>query len=436
MKTLYIYLLVALVGITASCSLDPIENPNDPTKESLLNGATEQDLQLLLSGLESSLRTDMGFYFNTVSMVGREYYDLTGTDPRYTGELLGAQGAQLDNNGFLTTRGFAQAYQVARNASNFIEAVQNSQTSFSEAEKAALIGVAQTYMAYSLSLELNRQYENGIRVDVADADNLGPFLSYTESLAALKQILDDAGSKLNGASIPLVVQSDQFVGVDSFYQFNRAIAARIAMFQGDKSAMLSALNNSFMSDNPADFNNGFYYIFGLSGNDISNPLAVVPQVTNFVATNSWVNDAEAGDTRVDAKTIQLLNDDGTNKTVALNGLSGTKQIGLYTSLTEAVPMIRNEELVLMAAEANIGTNNGEALRLINIVRNAAGLPNSSASTDSALIDELLMQRRYSLFGEGHYWSDMRRFGRLSQIPIERSGDVVHQQFPRPVLETD
>jgi hypothetical protein len=47
---------------------------------------------------------------------------------------------------------------------------------------------------------------------------------------------------------------------------------------------------------------------------------------------------------------------------------------------------------------------------------------------------LLYERRYSLFCEGHRWIDMRRFNRLSELPIERTGDVVAVNFPRPLSE--
>ena len=56
------------------------------------------------------------------------------------------------------------------------------------------------------------------------------------------------------------------------------------------------------------------------------------------------------------------------------------------------------------------------------------------SKTGALLDEVLKQRRYSLFGEGHYWLDMRRLGRLDQIPKDRTGDIVHEVFPVPLQE--
>jgi len=63
------------------------------------------------------------------------------------------------------------------------------------------------------------------------------------------------------------------------------------------------------------------------------------------------------------------------------------------------------------------------------------LPNySDAVTQPAIIDEMLNQKRYSLFGEGHRWIDMRRYNRLNTLPIDRPGDDVWEEFPRPATE--
>jgi hypothetical protein len=89
----------------------------------------------------------------------------------------------------------------------------------------------------------------------------------------------------------------------------------------------------------------------------------------------------------------------------------------------------------MWAEANIGFDNSATKTAIDKVRAAAGLgAYTGATDDDALLDQLLHERRYSLYGEGHRWIDMRRYGRLGQLPIDRPGDIIHDQFPRPVLE--
>lgn len=432
-KLVSIFCLILSMGLYTSCEIEEIGNPNGPTAGSLLDGASLADIQLLTSGLESVLRNDMEFHYNTVSIVGREYYDLTSTDPRYTGELLGAEGAPLDNNGFLTTRAFAQVYRVARNANNLITAVENSLAGLTDEEKDGIIGVAQTLKAHSLLLELNRQYQNGIRIDVEDADNLGPFLDYDGSLQALESLLQEAFDRLVGAGDRFAVAlSPGFAGFDtpnSFAQFNRAIAARVNLYQGDIAGLQTELGKTFL-DEDGDLMNGVYHVFGTSGNDIMNPLVVVPGQDFYMAADDFIADAEAGDLR-----LSKVSDLG--QVVTLDDISASYQVALYPSNTTPVPMIRNEELILMQAEALIGQDNGAAIALLDKVRAAAGLgAYSGGSSNEEVIDALLHERRYSLFGEGHRWIDMRRYDRLDEIELDRPDDVIHVQFPRPIVELE
>jgi hypothetical protein len=69
-------------------------------------------------------------------------------------------------------------------------------------------------------------------------------------------------------------------------------------------------------------------------------------------------------------------------------------------------------------------------KAINVVRNAANLGTYGALTATALENEIFF-RRYSLFGEGHRWIDMRRFERISELPNDRAGDAVPDAIPVP-----
>jgi len=183
---------------------------------------------------------------------------------------------------------------------------------------------------------------------------------------------------------------------------------------------------------------GVAHVFGASGNDILNNLYYVPGQTGqeFVIHNSWITDAEAGDTRVNRKSFLL------DEPASFDGLAGNYQISVYKSNTDPVYLIRNEELILMYAEANIGTDNTEALNAINVVRNAASLSSLispgdiDVNDDNALLEEVLRQRRYSLLGEGHRWIDLRRLGRLNStyVPLDRAGDNIIDAFPTPFSE--
>lgn len=423
-------LLVVVAFLATSCEIEPVENPNAPSIESFENGATLSELNLLANGVESIQRNDMAFYFNTVSIVGREYYNLDGADPRYTGELLGT--SVLDPNGFLTTRAFAASYRVIRNAQILLNAIPNTEASLSTAQQNGYTGYAKTMIAYHRLLLLNRQFQNGIRLEVSDPENLGPFVSYDEAMGAVSSQLDEAANELAGAEFTFDISSGFDITeagspAEDFRMFNRALAARVALYQGNKSKALGFLNESFM-DAAGDLNMGAYYVFGAGSGDILNPLFNLEGVNNIMAHTGWVDDAEDGDTRL-AKVRELA------APVGIDGLTSPYQVEVYTSNTDPASIVRNEELILIMAEANIGTNNAAAVDAINVIRSAAGLADYSGdNSDSSLLDEVLNQRRYSLFGEGHRWVDLRRTGKLDKIELQRASASVHEQFPTPTTE--
>ncbi|NNK80141.1 MAG: RagB/SusD family nutrient uptake outer membrane protein, partial [Flavobacteriales bacterium] len=366
-----------------------------------------------------------------INIVGREYWDLNNIDPRYTAELLGKNGVDLDNNGFLTTRAFAAKHRAMRNAHILIEAATNGQ--ISETQRNGYTGFAKTILAYEKLLELNRLYENGIRLDTEDAENLGGYSSgYQAGLTGIKAILDDGYSDLGAAGDEFsFVLSTGYAGFDTptgMGEFNRAIAARVAIYQNDASAALTALDQSFF-DLAGDLNTGVYYAFSLGANDELNELFYVsgPELDRYAIHPTFLTDALPGDLRVTEKTEDW------GEEVLADGLTGTHGIVLYDSNTDMVPMIRNEELILIYAEANITANPAFAVTAINMIRTGAGLAEYTGPTDpGSLEDEILFQRRYSLVGEGHRWIDMRRYDRLDELPIDRPGDKVHTQFPIPL----
>ncbi len=422
-----------LLGITG-CTIQEDPFPNDPTLEDIINDATLGDLNNVVSGMESGMRNRLGTYGDDVGVIGREWYRFSGSDPRFTSDLLGKGSAILDNNTFYLTNPFYERYRVVRNGNILLSAVDNTTADISDEEKTGFRGFAKTIMAYQMLLNLNLLYNNGIRIDVADAENLGPFLDLTGSLNAIKSLLDEAATDLDnsGAAFAFVLTSG-FAGFDdpaNFKQFNRAIAARVALYQADYSGAATALTGSFL-DAAGDLNAGTYHVFSTAGGDATNPLFFAQGATGEqrIAHPSFVADAEAGDTRLSKVSIRT-------DTVFQDGLSGNYDVWVYTSLEASIPIIRNEELILIDAEvkARSGDPTG-AVTAIDVIRTAAGLPAYSGGTSEAeLIDEILNQRRYSLFGEGHRWIDMRRTGNLGQLPIDRVDDDVWVEFPRPATE--
>jgi hypothetical protein len=102
-------------------------------------------------------------------------------------------------------------------------------------------------------------------------------------------------------------------------------------------------------------------------------------------------------------------------------------------------MIRNEELILLKAEALFMTGlTGPAIDELNIVRTrSGGLGPLPPTADMAtFVTELLYERRYSLMFEGgHRWIDVRRFNRVTDLPLDDPATHVYNiRFPFPSAE--
>jgi hypothetical protein len=97
----------------------------------------------------------------------------------------------------------------------------------------------------------------------------------------------------------------------------------------------------------------------------------------------------------------------------------------------------------MYAEAKIQQNDLDAAEeTLDIIREAYGLAKLAVAKPAVpgnkdrLIDELLHQRRYSLFMEGHRWFDMRRYEKLANLPLDKPSHSVFTQFAMPKAESD
>ncbi len=427
MKKNIIYIGIFSLLFLGSCKKYEDEGfLNGPTVEDLLANPSLDDLVLLTKGVEAQAKVDINMYVDIVGAIGREAFDLNGVDPRYTGELLGIEGGPLDPGGFLTNRSYAARYRTIRQANNLLEGLENTTATLTAEQVNGFKGFANTMIANALQLNLNMQYDNGLRVDVADADNLGERLSRSQTQIKIYELLDLAYSQLTSAgdefSFTLGTGFADFGTPAGFAMFNRALAARSALNANNNSLVLSYLNDSFM-DMAGSMNMGGYLSY-LASDGVNNPLN---HTDKYMAHMSFINDATAGDSRLSK--VQAQDE------LTFDGLTSSYRASIYSDNSDNLSIIRNEELILIYAEANIGSNITNVITAINTVRNAAGIGDyTGGGSEAELMDEIVRQRRYSLFGEGHRWVDMRRWNRLDELPSDRSGDVVHFQFPVPFGE--
>ncbi|MCX2745174.1 RagB/SusD family nutrient uptake outer membrane protein [Mangrovivirga sp. M17] len=442
MKRIYIFLFSIL--FVFACEIDEVVDPNNPSLASVLDNASKAELQVLITGLETRSR---GYYENATEMFGtfgREVYPYFGSDPRFQNEWLGLEITETYNDFFASGDSYILPYLAVKQANILIQSVENTEALTAE-EAAGYTGFAKTIKGHQLLYPLMQQYQNGIRIDVEDKLNPGPILPYDEALAEIRNILDDGLQDLQAAGSSFDFQlTSGYLGFDSpagMIEVNRAIAARAALYAEDYSGALTALEDSFM-DMDTSFNIGPAHVFG-NPPDVSNPLFYplnAATSTILIVHPALIEDALPGDQRVVNKFFQRDDPVINNNISDDNGdaIPGEYQDARWPSNTTNITYIRNEELILIYAEASVWEGNTQdAIDAINLIRNTWGIADYSGGTSNdELIDEILFQRRYSLWAEaGHRWIDLRRTDRLNDTYVDlRSGGNIFTQVARRVSE--
>lgn len=136
---------------------------------------------------------------------------------------------------------------------------------------------------------------------------------------------------------------------------------------------------------------------------------------------------EAGDARK-AVTIQ----------VAPNGSRYGNKFTRINTQDDNIPVLRLAEMYLIRAEANarLGASAATVLADVNAVRRRAGLGDldpAVVSTQTALLDAILQERRVEFALEDQRFFDLRRFGRAVSV-LGISADK--QLFPIPQADRD
>ena len=430
-KILSFLCIISFLAIS-SCTIDDQIDPNAPSINSVAQDATVQELNLLINGIESSMRNGVDVFANATGSVARELY-IFDADPRNTLDLLGKEGAQLDNNTFYLTAVYNTRYRVIKTSNILIDALNNT-NSVTSVEDAGYRGFAQTIQALMYSMVLDYLGDNGLRFDVADPENLGPFLSESDGRQAILNLLDEALGNLNGSSFAFSL-SDGFAGFDTpetFATFNRAVAARVAARAGDYQAAITHVNDSFF-DAAGALDNGPKHVFSLSSGDLQNPAFKQggQNGDQWIVHNRFIENGIAGDARLSKFRERL---DPTSQ----DDLNGSHETALYATNLSPIDIIRNEELMYILAESRMNTGDAAgAVEVLNIIRNSHGIGDYSGGTGTDdLIAEWLFQKSYSFWGEGQTMFDLRKYGFLNDsfLPLDRPGDLVHTQFPIPLSE--
>jgi hypothetical protein len=464
---------LALGGILGTlvpaCDLD-VPDLNDPLLDQLQDHPNGVLVGAACTGLLIGNRRNQAFengYVTILGILGHEAYNFDAADPRYIGELLGgalSQGSPFGGN-FWTL-----PYANIRLANVVLDSLDKVPgEDLNDAKKAAVRGFVHTIQALDLLEVIVTHDTNGAVIDTDQPivrppgiQPLGAIVDKDTTYKAIVGLLDSALPDLDAAitadtGFPFEFSSGYhndppkptFDTPATFRKFNRAIRARVAAYTEDYPGVLLALGESFLDDSPtADLNLGVYYVYSTKTGDATNALIN----SNIYAHPKLEDDAQMTpdgkkDERFTRKVARALNKDGTINPGSANDTPLTSTIrytGLYSSGSSPVALIRNDDLILLKAEALFftaiknGTPTDPATDELNIVRTrSGGLAPLPATADMAtFVSELLYERRYSLMFEGgHRWIDVRRFHReATELAPEDPTYIINIRFPFPAAE--
>jgi hypothetical protein len=436
--------------VVGACNFD-ITNPNAPTE--IGPNATPAHVAAAMEGMLMGARGDVPNWILKSAILGREGYRIDAADPRFVSELITA--ANLDpSNGAFGGGQWQAEYATIRSGYNVLNVIGTAQ--ISDPEKEGVSGFTQTIQAYAYMMVLFAHTEDSIPIDVNRplSDPPAPFVTNVAAWDHVVSLLDSAKTHLLAAgsafSFTLPPGFTGFTTPAGFLKVNRALLARADLYRASTFTCaacyddaLTALGESFV-DTTASLDLGAYFDFSANSGDVTNGLSQQPtSAINLVHTS--LRDSLVVNGGSDARYTAKVADRGG---ALCDPLAPTRCSDLswirYPNPGSQIPMIRNEELILIRAEANnnkAARDGAAAAADINFIRvNSGGLAANGglgAAAQQAVEDEILIQRKYSLLYEGMRWVDMRRTGRLAQIILDvPASDKVFSTLPVNSFEVD
>jgi starch-binding outer membrane protein, SusD/RagB family len=436
--------LAVSVLVGAACKDPVLPDYNNPT----LGGAITDPAQLQgrASGLLAGDREQHAFQILVLETMGRDAYRIDIADPRYLLQPLG----QFSPGAFLVDFLWTAQYRTIRGARELTRDADASSV-LSAASKAAVRGWARTWQANQYLRLIESRDTLGVPI-VVSGSALDPVRCKPAVLSYIVALLDSAATDLSGAGaeFPFELSSGftsngAFDTPARFRLFVRGLTAKALVYEGFAdyarngsvssaalTSALAALDQSF-ADPAGALRDGVYHVYTNSSGDLSNGNF---DLSVYRANPRVLAEAEAGDARQSKLHRDPLLRKSNNDSSVVSDIIFTNVTGPTTPL----PILTNEELLLVRAEALWGLQRDpEALALVNTIRQRAGnLPPKAGLSHADLLKEILQQKRYSLLFESDArLVDARMFGFFSQLgPELRPPGPGPSVVPFPQAEID
>ncbi len=309
--------------------------------------------------------------------------------------------------------------------------------------------------AYDPTADIPTYNYGGVPLALVGVDDLGKIAS--QERVSVDKIYTQIYDDLDKAYQNFTVKNST-----SIHRGNKAavsaLYSRVALYKGDYPTSITKANQA-ISETTATFSNNANYVadwrkevhpesvFELkyTTTEVLSAETSIRGMFNSRATYDATTSSIYGVILLSDGLFNLYDASDVRKGVIRNSLFNTSKYESYKFITKGsvnnlvnIPILRLSEVYLNRAEAyaKFGQAGSEANALIDLnkIRQRAGLTSVSL-TGTALVDEILLQRRLELSFEGHRWFDLKRNGK---DVIKSTGNVLHTDYrvlaPIPVRE--
>lgn len=419
---------LAAVLALAACNPDlEVPNLNNPSAG---GSATRSSVVANAQGLIGNVRGMSTGSVVTFGVWGRELYSLAPEEPRpFTDNLIGPRDPNSSGAGAYFNYGTLVQVRALLQAVDGVSGMTDQ-------EKQAVRGWGNTIAGFAYFQTALAYTEFGAPLEAPEnpTGDLAPVATGEELYAKALALFDEGYQQLQagGSAFPFSL-TPGYAGFDTpatFARVNRALKARTLKYMGRWADVLTTLGQSFIDPN-ASLDLGAwnsYFAADNAFNPFNNPRTQYMHPRFLLDAHLKANGQK--DDRATSKVIAA-------PSFTQQGVTVTEKPNMYPTSTSPFPLITNEELILIRAEAKLGTGDAPgALADLNIVRTkAGGLDPATGLTGTALLDEILYNKFYSLIWRGGftYW-DARQYDRLNQLPRALPNHVVFNRVNWPANE--
>jgi hypothetical protein len=450
MKRILCLPLLAGALLAGGCRDLTVPDYNEPLLGDLQDNPTSTLVKASATGMLDISRRDAANYVRYTGILGREAYYTDPNESRYVTELV---SGVLDPSSFAGGGLWTNRYRSLRTGNVLIAALDKLPVNdtLPTTQKEGIRGFVKLIQAHDLLAIANTRATAPIDIPESPLDAPAPLVDQAALRARIYKLLDESYTHLGAAgssfAFPLPSGFSQY-GLNTpsgMRQVNKAIRARVDILNLNYAQALTDVGGSFITTAAGDratLNKGAYYNFSGAAGDLTNGVTSAnPQVVDtLLRTQAQKQPGGALDARFVLKT-------GSKSMRDFFGIKSNLLFRLYNQnpffgpggTASPIPIIRNEELVLIRAEARWYTGDKPgAMADLNYVRtNSGGLAAlATPATDAEFLSALLYERRYSLLYEGGFrWMDLRRYNMLGTLDnYPRQGDRIPAYFPIPFAE--